>query len=152
MESFVFQISKYPLFGKVKPASDDPFMRTYSDFWIDVKEEEYKYVIQSLNDNLAPKGGITVDVDAGTITVENKEAYFESNLRDVKLLVEKMTTKDISNNSHVLGQIRKALNDIFSFRAYLGDSYNRVMSFDDFVRYAQNGATYYIGHISTYHA
>lgn len=157
MHSRIFQISKTPIH------KDDYIDESrYYDHWFldsiaayvdddtdraeDIEDLEYCYGAH----------GISFGVDKGGeyFIVEDKVKYFKSNFKRFQEALNELSTvtlEDFASGgcSMQIYRLKEAYDDKFGY--YVDGDEVYLKTFDEFIRYSNNGSKYYIGATIDYH-
>ena len=108
--------------------------------------------------------GITIDIENGTIVINDKRKYFSEIFDKFKELLNKLSEeatleafarldKSYWGLSSTLYDLDCTANgDKFGFYVYDMDDNGYITRFDEFLRYAEEGKTYYFGGTIDYHS
>lgn len=157
MHSRIFQISKKPVENRIsEDRYYDGFVGRIADY---VDELDTDGQLESIR-WLAETPGIHVKNVEGmaTITIVDKKAYFAAKLMEFQNALkrlEKISLEDFIANSGALDygawQMSEAYEDTFGFYVDDYDEQFGIISFDKFMRKADESNVWYIGAVIDYH-
>lgn len=158
MHSRIFQISKKPVEDRIsEDRYYDGFVGRIADY---VDELDTDGQLESIR-WLAETPGIRVNNigDAtATITIVDKKAYFAGKLAEFQNALKELEKTNLENfiaNSGTVDygvwQMSEAYEDTFGFYVDDYDEQFGIISFDKFMRKADEGNVWYIGAVIDYH-
>ena len=161
MHSRIFQVSK-------KPIEETEYLEEerYYDYFVGGVADYVDEVEDPIEDwnwlNDFSGGTIKIDTEKKTLTIIDKEAFFEKNYENWKKALDNLsniTLKDFVSNekfdehscSYNMWQLNSAYNDKHGFYIDDNDEYFGLVTLPSFMRNRENGEVFYLGNTIDYH-
>ena len=164
MHSRIFQVSGSPIaeedYIKESDYYDDTFVGEVADYVSEEtdREDDLDWLKGCCDE------GITIDIENGTLVINDKRKYFEKKFDKFKELLNKLneetTLEAFARLDKSYWGLSSALYDLdciangdkFGFYINDMDDGGYTTRFDEFVRFAEEGKTYYFGGTLDYHS